>query len=99
MREIIVTDDLNRYEILNQIDDFYLAKDKLYEGKRGNIVVVYAYDGGYQYHGIYLDDLLDFDVEKYVNEFWERVFTRVGNDITKTRPYSNNFANIFKGGK
>lgn len=87
MRDIIVTTNLDRYTIINQIDDFYLAKDNLYKGKAGNVVVVYSYDGGYQYHGVYLDDLLDFDVEKFFTQWLDNV----AKMIVDTSPYANKF--------
>ena len=87
MREIIVTENLDRYTIINRVEDFYLAKDNLYKGKGGNVVVVFEYDGGYQYYGVYLDDLLDFDVDKFVEQW----FDNIAKIMIDTHPYTKKF--------
>jgi len=76
-------ENLDDFEIINQIDDFYLAKHKGNEGA----CVIYAYDGGYQYHVVSLEKLLDFDTEA----FFAKWLDSIGKYITSQRPYSNKF--------
>ena len=69
-------------------DDFALGRDK----KTNDIVVIYAYDGGYAYPSWKLSDLLDID-ENLIIQKWEEA---IGKMITSQRPYSDKFGDIFK---
>lgn len=86
----------NLYEIIKPCgdfpyDDFALGRDK----KTNEIVVIYAYDGGYAYPSWKLSDLLDIDENKII----EAYFNAVGKVITSMRPYSDKFGDIFKEDK
>lgn len=76
-------EDLHEFEILKEVDDFYLAKHK----ENGGIYVVYSYDSGYQYHCVLLDKLFDIDTDKLIEQW----MNAIGKMITAQRPYSNKF--------
>lgn len=79
---------LEEYEIIKACgdfpyDDFALGRNK----KNNEIVVIYAYDGGYDYVSWSMNDLLDIDEEKIL----EAYFNALGKMITSTRPYADKF--------
>lgn len=80
-----------RFEYLSRDEDFALARDK----ENNTIVIVYDYDAGYQYHVTELDKLLNIDTDKLVEQWLEAI----GNMITSTRPYKNNFPFLKEGDK
>ena len=79
---------LEEYEIIKACgefphDDFALGRIK----ETNKIVIIYSYDGGYDYPSWDLDDLLDIDEEKIFDAY----FNAIGKMITSTRPYANKF--------
>ena len=87
--------DVNeQYEIIRACgdfpwDDFALGRDR----KTGKLVVIYSYDMGYGYPSWSLEDLLDIDTDKLYAAWMDNI----AKMITSTRPYSDKFADIFKG--
>lgn len=76
-----VHENLDEFEILREVSDFYLARHKEY----GGIYVIYSYDSGYQYHCVLLDKLFDIDTDKLIEEW----MNAIGRMVTAQRPYSN----------
>lgn len=79
---------LEEFEIIKACGDFPYDDFALGRKKENNeIVVIYAYDGGYDYISWSMNDLLDIDEEKIL----EAYFNAVGKMITSTRPYADKF--------
>lgn len=79
---------LEDYVIINSCGDFPYDDFALGRKKETNeIVVIYAYDGGYDYVSWSIYDLLNIDEEKIL----EAYFNAVGKMITSTRPYTDKF--------
>ena len=64
-------------------DDFALGRIK----KTNQLVVIYAYDGGYDYVSWSINDLFDVDEEKMYQQFIDAI----GKYITSIHPYKDKF--------
>ena len=78
-----VFENLDEFDILHQVGEFYLARHM-----KGDIMVVYAYDGGYTYDAAKLDDLMNIDTDKLIEQW----MNAIGKMVTAQRPYSNKFS-------
>lgn len=77
-------EDLHEFDVLREVEDFYLARHKKY----GGIYVIFKrYDGEYRFFCILLDKLFDIDTDKLIEEW----MNSIGRMITAQRPYSNKF--------
>ncbi len=79
---------LEEYEIIRACgdfpyDDFAIGRIK----ETHELVVIYAYDGGYDYVSWSINDLLDVDEEKMYQQFIDAI----GKYITSIRPYKDKF--------
>lgn len=75
-----------RFEYLNRVGDFALARDK----ENNELVLIYSYDCGYEYHVISVNELFDIDTDKILAEW----LNAIGKMITSNRPYANNWGKI-----
>lgn len=79
---------LEEFEIINACGDFPYDDFAFGRIKENNeLVVIYAYDGGYDYVSWSINDLFDIDEEKII----EACYNAIGKYITSTRPYKDKF--------
>ena len=79
---------LGKYEIIKACGDFPYDDFALGRIKETNeIVVIYAYDGGYDYVSWAINDLFDIDEEKLYAQYIDAL----GRYISSIRPYKDIF--------